>query len=295
MRFGLLALGIALLSPTARADVPFGTVAKLERIELSPSPLTATRVRLVGAFVSREGDHYSEGHRGFVELTCPVGHETECRAHWNAIANAIDAGDCVAFGWDVAPARVYAPGTAPSAPEYWAALRGVRVVTGDDDACSRAKNAPPSVTPEPIPTQPVPVVAPTASRRENWYGWQILTMALPSQAVFWTGYFAESPALVAIGLSGWGLTSPIIHGAVHGFVGRAFGGLAIESLAPLAAGGLVAAVASATGSKDRDVTDVAALGLLVGGVLGTAADALIGYEEVAIVPAGNGLALVGRF
>jgi hypothetical protein len=284
----LLGVAVALLATTARAEIPFGTVAAVDRVELLNN---ATRVRIIGAFVSRDGDHYTDGRRGFVELTCPEGQEVECRAQWNTIAHAIELGACVSFDWDVAPARVYGPGTSPTAPQLWAVLRGVRVITTDDQECSRARSAPPAYAPSP---KTVVVIPPDVAEppTQHWYGWQILALGLPSQAIFWTGYALESPVLVAVGLTSWGLTSPIVHGG-HGFVGRAFGGLAIELLTPLAAGSLAAALASAAG--EEGVGSAATVGVLVGGVFGTAADALIGYEDLKIVPTGKGLALIGTF
>jgi hypothetical protein len=285
-------LGAALLLTTlatpARAELPFGTIASVDRVEVLDD-----RVRIVGAFVTLEQQHYGDGRRGYVELTCAADKLVECRAQWQTIASSVELHACVAFGWDAAPARVYGPGTAPAHTEHWAVVRGVRVLNGDDPQCVRARAAPPAYA----PAKPVVIVAPAVQplpTERDWYGWGILAIAYPSQVVFWLGVATERPELVTVGLVGWGLAPPIMHGS-RGHVGRAFGGLAIELLTPITLASIGAAL---TNEGEGRATAITA-GAIAGGILGSLTDALIGFDDVpvrvAIVPHPGGLALTGAF
>ena len=99
----------------------------------------------------------------------------------------------------------------------------------------------PAPAPAPIvaePTLPEPTeVAPTrfaTSEREResyWYGWQTLTADGMSIATMIAGGAARSPTLGYIGLGGYFVAAPIVHG-VQGRVGVAFGSFGLRLGAP---------------------------------------------------------------
>lgn len=128
----------------------------------------------------------------------------------------------------------------------------------------------------PLPEEAQPSSA-GASRPEpepaetEWYGWQTLLVDLSWIAVSGAGAAKGSSGLVALGLLGYPIGVPVVHG-LHGKGGRAASSFALRLGLPLLAGMVGAGIGSAGESKNCDeVCGFAALG---GAYLGMATGAL---------------------
>ena len=100
----------------------------------------------------------------------------------------------------------------------------------------------------------------TARADEEWYGWQILVADGLSTGLMIAG--ARSEGLTAVGLGGYFLAGPIIHGA-HGDMPQAIADLGLRAGLPVA--GLYLGNALDT-NRDAEIPAGAILGLLGGGV-----------------------------
>ncbi len=100
---------------------------------------------------------------------------------------------------------------------------------------------------EAAPTGPAPATA-ERERESYWYGWQTLTADGMSIATMIAGGAAGSPTLGYIGLGGYFVAAPVVHG-VQGRVGVAFGSFGLRVGAP--ALGAVIGYAAAGPCRDQ--------------------------------------------
>jgi hypothetical protein len=116
-------------------------------------------------------------------------------------------------------------------------------------------------------SQPGPEPAET-----EWYGWQTLLVDLSWIAVTGAGAASGSNGLVALGLLGYPIGVPIVHG-LHGKGGTAVSSFALRLGLPLLAG-LVGAGIGSAGESKKNCEELCGFAALAGAYLGLATGAL---------------------
>ncbi len=105
----------------------------------------------------------------------------------------------------------------------------------------------------------------------EWYGWQTLLVDLSWIAVAGAGAATKSTGLVALGLLGYPIGVPVVHG-LHGESARAGSSFALRLGLPLLAGVVGAGIGSA--SEGKDCGELCGFATLGGAFLGLAGGAL---------------------
>jgi hypothetical protein len=116
----------------------------------------------------------------------------------------------------------------------------------------------------PDPDSPRTELAPAAVET-HWYGGRVLLADAASLAVLAGGAALDAPPVIALGVAGWFLASPVLH-AQHATVGRGLGAFALRLGLPLA-GFLVAKTLTNGCWRDPNASDTCDLGAEMGATL----------------------------
>jgi hypothetical protein len=113
-----------------------------------------------------------------------------------------------------------------------------------------APAAPASAQPE--PAEPAQPPAPTARATESsWYGWQVMIADAASIAMMGSGLAARNAPIGYLGLGGYLVAAPIVHGA-HGRVGVGFASFGLRAGLPMVGAMLGYAAAGSCSREEQE-------------------------------------------